>query len=150
MKSTLLHSAAGARTFAVIFETGDEVVSGISAFAGEQGLQGSHLTAIGAFSRLVVAYFDWESKSYQKIPIDEQVEVLSFIGDIAVKDGEASLHAHVVLGKADGTAHGGHLVEGWVRPTLEVIITESPAHLRRVLDPETGLSLIAPTISPPV
>jgi predicted DNA-binding protein with PD1-like motif len=143
MKSRLLHSEAGQRTFAVIFDTGDEVVSALTAFARRERLQGSHLTAIGAFRNVVVAYFDWTSKSYIKTPIDEQVEVLSFIGDIALKDGQPSLHAHVVLGKADGTAHGGHLVEGWVRPTLEVAVTESPTHLRRVLDKETGLALIA-------
>jgi predicted DNA-binding protein with PD1-like motif len=72
----------------------------------------------------------------------ELVEVLNLTGNIALADGEPKLHPHVVLGKADGSAHGGHLLEGHVRPTLEVIVTESPVHLRRRSDPETGLALI--------
>jgi predicted DNA-binding protein with PD1-like motif len=83
-------------------------------------------------------------KKYKPIAIDEQVEVLSFIGDITLDQGRPKLHAHVVLGKADGTAHGGHLLEGHVRPTLEVIVTETPRHLRRRFDPASGIALIDP------
>jgi predicted DNA-binding protein with PD1-like motif len=68
--------------------------------------------------------------------------VLSLLGDIALADGESSLHAHVVVGKSDGTARGGHLIEARVRPTLEVMIVESPSHLQREHDAESGLALI--------
>jgi predicted DNA-binding protein with PD1-like motif len=143
MKAKLLE-ADGAKTFAVVFETGDEVMAGLRAFAQERGLDASHFTAIGAFSDAVLGFFDWERKTYAKIPLAEQVEVLSLVGDIALKDGEPEVHAHVVVGKADGTAHGGHLMTAHVRPTLEVILVESPAYLRRQLDPESGLALIRP------
>jgi predicted DNA-binding protein with PD1-like motif len=143
MKAKLLE-ADGAKTFAVVFETGDEVMAGLRAFAQERGLDASHFTAIGAFSDAVLGFFDWERKAYTKIPLAEQVEVLSLVGDIALKDGEPEVHAHVVVGKADGTAHGGHLMTAHVRPTLEVILVESPAYLRRQLDPESGLALIRP------
>jgi predicted DNA-binding protein with PD1-like motif len=143
MRAKLL-DADGAKTYAVIFETGDEVMAGLRAFAKERGLDASHLTAIGAFSDVVLGFFDWERKAYATIPLAEQVEVLSLVGDIALKDGEPEVHAHVVVGKADGSAHGGHLMTAHVRPTLEVILVESPAYLRRQLDPETGLALIRP------
>lgn len=134
----------GERTYAVIFETGDEVAGGLLRFAQEHALGGSHFTAIGAFRDVTLGYFDWETKEYRRIPIQEQVEVLALVGDIALQDGEPKVHAHVVVGKSDGTAHGGHLLEAHVRPTLEVILTESPRHLRKRYDPETGLALIDP------
>ncbi len=90
----------------------------------------------------MLGYFDWQKKDYTRIPVAEQVEVLALVGDIALNDGEPQLHPHVVIGKADGSAHGGHLLEAHVRPTLEVIVTESPAHLQRRSDPESGLALI--------
>ena len=78
------------------------------------------------------------------IVLDERLEVLSLVGDIALKDGEPSLHAHVVVGSRDGSARRGHLLGARVRPTLEkVILTEPPAHLRRRHDPESGLALIS-------
>jgi uncharacterized protein len=130
------------KTYAVIFQTGDEVAGGLLDFAKQNRLGGSHFTAIGAFSDVTLGYFDWEGKEYKKIPIREQVEVLSLVGDVALKGDEPKIHAHVVVGKSDGTAHGGHLLEAHVRPTLEVLLVEAPLKLRRTHDPESGLALI--------
>jgi len=143
MKSKLIHEAHGQRTFVVILSTGDEVRASLEAFAAQNALAAAQVSAIGAFQRATVRFFDWESKRYEPIPIEEQVEVVSLNGDIALgQDGKPMLHLHTVLARRDGTAMGGDLKEGHVRPTLEVIITESPAHLQRVQDKETGLPLI--------
>ena len=114
-----------------------------TAFAREQRLGGSHFTAIGAFQNATLAYFDWEKKEYKKNPVREQVEVVSLAGR----------HRPEREGRAEGSrprgprqvgrhALAGHLMEGHVRPTLEVVLTESPSHLRRKHDPQTGLALI--------
>ena len=142
MRWKLLQERAGERTFAVVFEAGEEALAGLKAFAREANLIGSHFTAIGAFADVVLGFFDPDTKQYSKIPVREQVEVLSLLGNVAQHRGEPKVHAHAVVGKRDGTAHGGHLLEAHVRPTLEVIVTESPAHLRRRHDPESGLALI--------
>jgi uncharacterized protein len=113
-------------------------------FAAKERLGGAQVTAIGALSRATLAFFDWDTKRYNPIPVDEQVEVASLVGDIAVgPDGKPSVHVHAVLGRRDGTSMAGHLQEGHVRPTLEIIITESPAHLCKVKDEESGLALIS-------
>jgi predicted DNA-binding protein with PD1-like motif len=142
VKAKLLHEQQGEKTFVLIFDTGDEVASGLLDFAKYRHLDSSHFTALGAFSDVVVGYFDWTKKEYKRIALPEQVEVLALVGDIALNQGEPKVHAHVVLGKADGTAHGGHLLEAHVRPTLEVVLVESPQHLQRQSDPESGLALI--------
>src|SRR5947207_4748555 len=129
-------------TFALIFDKGDEFISVLTSFAKEKDLGGSHFTAIGAFRTVMLGYFDRDKKDYKKIPIEEQVEVLSLVGDIVLKDGTPQVRAHVVVGKSDGTAHGGHILEARVWPTLEVVVTESPRHLRRKFDAESGLALI--------
>ena len=143
MKSRLLNDGPQ-KTWAVVFESGDEAVAGLTQFARDNRLTASQITAIGAFSDATLGYFDFEKKDYKKIPVREQVEVLSLLGDVALKDGEPKLHLHAVLGRSDGAAIGGHLMEAHVRPTLEVILTESPAHLRKRHDPATGLALIDP------
>jgi predicted DNA-binding protein with PD1-like motif len=141
MKTKLLQEGEQ-KTFVLVFDTGNEVLTGLQDFAKKHHLAGSHFTAIGAFRNVTLGYFNWEAKEYKRVPLNEQVEVLSLIGDIALSEGEPQVHAHVVVGKADGTAHGGHLLEAYVRPTLEVILVESPQHLQRKTDPETGLALI--------
>jgi uncharacterized protein len=142
MTSKLLHQHAGQRTFALVFDAGDEMMRVLLEFCRRERLSASHFTAIGAFQRVTVAFFDWSTKAYQEIAIEEQVEVLTLAGDVTLKDGAPHVHAHVVVGKADATAHGGHLVEGIVRPTIELILIESPVHLKRRLDTATGLALL--------
>lgn len=140
MKSKLI--SENPKTFAVIFETGDEAMDGLQKFARSQKLSASHFNAIGAFQDVLLGFFNFEKLDYKRVPISEQVEVLSLVGDVALDNGEPKIHAHVVVGKSDGTAHGGHLLRAHVRPTLEVILIESPRHLHRALDPQTGLALI--------
>ncbi len=143
MKAKQLHEERGQRTFALVFDKDDEVMAELTSFSRENGLDAASLTAIGAFSNATLGYFDMDKKEYEKISVEEQVEVISLVGDVALKeDGEPQVHAHVVVGLSDGTTRGGHLLEAHVRPTLEVVLTESPAHLRRRTDEETGLALI--------
>lgn len=130
-------------TYAVVLDTGDEVVASLTRFAREQEIDAASVTGIGAFLDAELGYFNWQSKQYRKIPVKEQVEVVSLLGDIAVSEGEPALHLHAVLGRSDGSVIGGHLLAGHVRPTLEVILIQPPSYLRKQKDPETGLALIA-------
>jgi len=133
------------KTYVVVLGSGDEAISSIEGFAREQGVGAAQITGIGAFSDAVLGFFDWETKEYRRIPVSEQVEVVSLVGDVAIgPDGKPSLHCHVVVARSDGTAMGGHLLEAHVRPTLEVVLTQSPRHLHKRKDPESGLALIAP------
>lgn len=141
MKSKLIGSGAEQR-YVLVLATGDAVMEQLQRFARENDLTASNFTAIGAFSDARIGFFDLRKEDYEAIAINEQVEVLSLVGDITLDNGKPKIHAHVVVGKRDGTAHGGHLLEAHVRPTLEVVLTESPATLKRRSDPATGLALI--------
>ena len=143
MRSKLL-DATGQKTFALVFDKGDEVIAGLTSFAKAEKVAAAHFTAIGAFSEVTLGYFDRARKDYKSMALAEQVEVLSLIGDIALDGETPKVHAHVVVGLSDGAARGGHLLEGRVWPTLEVVLVESPRFLRKRHDPETGLALIDP------
>lgn len=134
----------GRRSFAVVLEEGDEAVQSLIRFAAEHKVDAGHLTGLGAFQDVVLGYFDFDKKDYRRIPVREQVEIVSLVGNFATKGDETRLHAHVVIAKQDGQAFGGHLLEGHVRPILEVVVEDEPAHLRRVTDPDTGLALLKP------
>jgi uncharacterized protein len=143
MRTQLIHEDGGLRTFLAVLDTGDEVMESLRFLAEVEGLTAAHLTALGAFRTAELNYFDWQSKDYRSIPVVEQTEVASMVGDIAIApDGGPALHVHAVLGRADGSALAGHLARGEVRPTLEVVVTEAPDHLRRQHDPDSGLPLI--------
>ena len=129
--------------YAIVLDTGDEVMGELSSFIREHAVEAASVTAIGAFQRALLGYFEWQTKQYKRIAIDEQVEVLSLLGDVAVAEEEPSLHLHAVLARADGSVVGGHLLEAYVRPTLEIILIQPPSYLCKRKDPVTGLPLIA-------
>lgn len=143
MQHRTVASTNGQRTIVAVFDAGDEAVEGLGKLAAEEGLSGASFTAVGAFERSTVGWYDLDRQDYRTIPVDEQAEVLSIIGDVArAEDGSPKVHAHAVLGLPDGSTRGGHLLHGLVRPTLEVVIRESPAELRKTYRPEFGLALI--------
>ena len=143
MESKPVWQNAGERSYVLVLDAGEEAFSAITAFAAASKLDAASLTAIGAFERVTVGWFDLVKKTYKPIEIDTQCEGLSLLGDIAMgDDGKPSLHMHAVLGLSDGTTRGGHFLKGIVRPTLEVIIVETPVQLRRRKRPELGLALI--------
>ncbi len=145
MQHKRLHESSGQRTYAVVLETGEEVMDCLTRFVTAERIGAAQITAIGALSDVTLMYFDWSKKEYKPIPVREQVEVASLIGDVAEgPDGKPSLHVHLVVGKSDGSAMAGHLGQAHVRPTLEIVVTENPGYLRKVKDPESGLPLIRP------
>lgn len=145
MQARRMGDAGGVETWVIILETGDEAMECLKRFAVQQRLDSASFKAIGAFERATLAYFDWDKKEYLPIPVAEQTEVAAFTGDIVLgPDGETVVHVHVVLGRRDGGAMAGHLQEGYVRPTLEIVLTETPGTLRKQMDAASGLPLIRP------
>ena len=142
MQSKIISEREGLKTYVLVYEKGDEFISAMQMFAEQQALAASHFTAIGAFSDAVLGYFDRHKMDYSKIPVREQVEVLSLNGNITLEEDGYKIHAHTVLGKVDASAIGGHILEAHVWPTLEVVIEESPKYLARKMDSETGLALL--------
>jgi predicted DNA-binding protein with PD1-like motif len=147
MQVQLLSENRGSKEYAVIFSKGDEAFSGLTEFAEKYHVTSAHFTAIGALSGATLAWFSPERKMYKKLPIEGQLEVASMVGDIALFDGKAVVHTHMVVGLPDGTARAGHVLEAHVFPTLEVMVTVESNPMRKSLDPETGLALINPSLA---
>jgi predicted DNA-binding protein with PD1-like motif len=145
MRHRLLVKSGGRRTYAVTLEMGEEVVGALTALARELELASGSITAVGGFERASLGYFDYQTRVFRQNDIDEQVELLSLVGNLAeAEDGTPKIHAHVVLGRFDASTRGGHLVSATVRPTFEAIIEETPEHLKRRHDSRTGLVLLQP------
>jgi uncharacterized protein len=141
MKSMIVEDA-DVVTYVVVGDPGDEAVSGLERFVRSEGLGAAGITAVGAFEHATVGWFDRAARDYRPIHVNEQCELLSLIGDVAVGEDGPILHMHVVLGLSDGTTRGGHLLEARVFPTLEAVVTETPARLAKVMRPEIGIPLI--------
>jgi uncharacterized protein len=129
-------------TYVVVCDPGDDAVAALQQFARAERLEAAQVTAVGGFERATVGWFDRNTRQFRHIPVDEPAEVLSLIGDVAQDQDGPAMNLHVVLGLSDGTTRGGHLIAGQVFPTLEVIVTEAPAQLRKVMNRDIGVALI--------
>ena len=146
MQVQLLNPGDPTKQYAVIFYQGDEAFSGLLEFAEKYQVTSAHFTAIGALSGATVGWFDPQRKMYKKIPIVGQHEVIGMSGDIALYQGKPVVHTHMVVGSSDGTMRGGHVLDAYVSPTLEVMVTVDPITMQKRFDPETDLTLIDPAL----
>jgi predicted DNA-binding protein with PD1-like motif len=146
MQIKLLSGEEETKEYAVIFGKGDEAVSGLVEFAEKYRITSAHFTAIGALNGATLAWFDPQRKMYKKIPIHGQVEVIGMSGDIALYQGKPIVHTHMIVGTSDGTTRGGHVLDAYVSPTLEAIVTVDPIAMQKRFDPETDLTLIDPAL----
>ena len=136
-------SGAGAKTYVLVFDKGDEVAVSLLQFAKDNGITAAFFNALGAFQDVTFGWFDREARDYRRIQLTEGMEIMSFVGNLSrSEEDEPRLHAHVVIGKRDGTVHGGHFFQGHVWPTMEMIMTVMEERLIRKVDEETGIPLI--------
>jgi uncharacterized protein len=142
----LLNPGDPTKQYAVIFYEGDEAFSGLVEFAEKYQITSAHFTAIGALSGATLGWFDPQRKMYKKIPVVGQHEVIGMSGDIALYQGKPVVHAYMVVGNADGTTSGGHVLSAYVSPTLEVMVTVDPVTMQKRFDLATDLTLIDPTL----
>ncbi len=135
--------APNSRSLLLVFDKGDDFLATLTAFVEEHGIRGGHFVALGAFSSATIAWWNPVSKQYEKRAFDEQMEVLSLVGDVTVSpDGVTRLHAHVTLDRSDLDAIGGHVMAATVFPTLEMHVVDFGKAVIRDRDPQTGLLLI--------
>jgi predicted DNA-binding protein with PD1-like motif len=146
MEVQLLSRGEQTKEYAVIFGKGDEAFAGLLEFAEKYHITSAHFTAIGALNGATLAWFDPQRKMYKKIPIHGQVEVIEMSGDIALYQGKPVVHTHMIVGTSDGTTRGGHVLDAYVSPTLEVMVTVDPIAMQKRFDPETDLTLIDPDL----
>src|SRR5271169_4797888 len=146
MQVQLLNPGEQTKQYAVIFYQGDEAFSGLLEFAEKYHVTSAHFTAIGAVSGATLGWFDPQRKMYKKIPVVGQHEVIGMSGDIALYQGKPVVHTHMVVGSPDGTTYGGHVLEAYVSPTLEVMVTVDPVTMKKRFDPATDLTLIDPAL----
>lgn len=148
MQVKQLSDSNGQKDYAVIFRPGDEPYAGLTQFASQYHVQSAHFTAIGGFHDAKLAWFDEQKKMFRVIPINQQVEVASLIGDIALLNGRPAVHMHCVVALPNGTTRGGHILDAHVSPLLEVFVTTDPTPLLKKADPAKGLTLIEPNAQP--
>jgi uncharacterized protein len=123
-------------------ESGDKLFASLLALAAREGISYAALSGLGAVRWIRVAYFNVETREYEIHELEEQLEVTSLVGNITLREGTPTLHAHATLGRRDLSVIGGHVLEAIARPTLEIWLSRERAEVQRLPDDESGLWLM--------
>ena len=130
------------RTFVGRIPHGSDLLNSLTDFVKEKGIKPGRLQMIGAVQRAVAGFYDSEAEKYENFVFEKPMEVLSFTGNVSLKDGQPFIHAHITLGDEKGQSFGGHLMEGTTVFAAEFIIQEFEGEdLERKFDKTTGLAL---------
>ena len=148
MKVKLLSENSGEKSYALILAPGDEVLGALTEFAQKYNVSAAHFTAIGGVDRAKIGVFNLDRKAYRVQPVTVMSEVVSFLGDIALYNGKPVVHGHILVAGPTGALCGGHLLQGYVYPTFELMVTVEPNALLRSPEPDLGITVIDPERKP--
>jgi predicted DNA-binding protein with PD1-like motif len=126
----------------VRLESGDEVIGSLTRLAKLEDFGFAAISGLGAVRAATVAYYNTETREYEKHELDEQMEVTALVGNVAHKDDAPFPHVHATFGRRDLSTLGGHVFRAVAHSTLEMWLSTEPDHIVRLPDEETGLSLL--------
>jgi len=128
--------------FIIRLERDEEIVSSITTAAKRFRIRGAFFFGLGVGKDLVLGYYDPHKKKYIKKVFQGEYEFTSLSGNIAYLDNDCIVHCHVTITNQNFEAFGGHLFQGTVPATCEIIVLPLSRSLKRAPDRLTGLKLL--------
>jgi len=145
MQQQLIRHGQGSRTWSIVLDEGEDLNACLEDFARREVLGPASFTVSGAFQRAVLGYLDADKHDYRRHALEQPSQVVSLVGDIALRNGKPQIRMRAVLGDDHGATFDGHLLEGHAQQRLEVIMTEAPVPLHKGYDADAGLALFKHT-----
>lgn len=138
---TIIHEQDNFKTLS--FGRGEEIMITLKQYLTDNKIQAAHITGLGAADSIEVAYYNLETKEYERHQIGEDLEILNLIGNVGIKeDGEIVIHIHGTFGRRDLSVLGGHLFSIKVSGAGEIHLRVFDGAINRAYDEETGLTLM--------
>ena len=124
------------------YDPGEEVLSSLTTFCSERSIFAGTFSGIGAAKEVVLSYYNLPHKQYQDTTINEDVEIVSLLGNIATMDGKVVVHCHGSFGDSEYTPKAGHVKKLIVSATCEITVQVLQGKLERAYDEKTGLNIL--------
>ncbi len=129
--------------FVVRLEKGEEIVECLKSFCEKQKIFCGSVSGIGAVNKVVLKFFDPETKEYFSKEFSGKFEVAPLLGNVSTMNKQPYLHLHISLSDSSFASFGGHLEKAIVSATFECIIEKFPGKIERKFDEKTGLNLLS-------
>lgn len=126
----------------VRLESGDRVMESLGRLLRAEGIGFAAVNGIGAVRQVRLSYWNAQTREYEAHEVEEQLEVVSLVGNVTLNDDQPFLHLHISLGRHDLSVFGGHFNEAIAHPTLEVWLHPETRTVLRGRDESSGLAVM--------
>ncbi|QQS43603.1 DNA-binding protein [Candidatus Roizmanbacteria bacterium] len=124
------------------FDRGEEFISAIQDFCTKNNIKSGYFHGIGACHKLELSWYNLQTKKYETKVIEENLEITSLTGNIALIDGSVFAHTHGVFGGRQLQAIAGHVKSMEISATCEIKLDIFEGTIERIFDEATGLKLM--------
>ena len=122
-------------------QQGDSLIESLTQLAGEKGLSSAFIQGIGAVTDVTLGYYNLQEKRYETKEFNKNYELISCLGNIAQKEGDPFVHAHVTIGDRNYNVFGGHLFQATISVVGEFIVNPIDFKIERTMNENVGLAV---------
>lgn len=113
------------------FDKGERFPETLAEWCFREDVKAAAIVAgIGMLENIEIGRYD--GKEYVKELVKPSSEILSLQGNVSMKEGYPFVHLHVSLADEDMSSKGGHLFNGTVSMTIELVMLEIHSEFIRV------------------
>ena len=109
-------------------------------FCINHNIHSGQISGIGAVKNIDMGIYDIKAKEYHHKLFDDIHELISFQSNIALKDNQPFIHAHINISNHAMDVKGGHLFETTVAAVGEFVLKKINTSGFREMDPNIGLA----------
>lgn len=129
-------------TYFVRIERGEKIIETLKNFCTKQKIKCGYFFGIGALGEAELAHYIVENRKYTSKKYKQPLEIVSMSGNITTMNNESYLHCHITLSDEKMKAVAGHLKEGKIAATCEIVLVRLNSNINRKYDELTGLNLM--------
>ena len=129
-------------TYFIRLERGERIIETLKSFCANNKIRCGYFFGIGALDDVELAHYIVENKKYTSKTFKQPLEIINMTGNVTTIDKEVYLHCHITLSDEGMRAIAGHLKEGVISATCEIVLVSAAASITRKYDNLTGLNLL--------
>jgi len=129
-------------TYFIRLERGEKIIETLKYFCSKNKIKCGYFYGIGALDEAELAHYTVESKKYASKTFKQPLEIVNMNGNVTTMNKDIYLHCHITLSDEEMKGIAGHLKEGKISPTCEIILIKLNTNINRKYDNLIGLNLL--------
>ena len=130
------------KDYFIYIEKNEKVMDTLTRFCRDQAITNAKISGIGAVKEIEIGAYDTIDKEYIRKQFPDVWELVSYEGNVTLKDGDPFVHGHIVLSNHDMKTIGGHLFEMSVAAVGEFFLRKFDNDAYREINEDVGLPCI--------